>query len=203
MNSLPQVPTLTRWWRSSDAALRAVLFLALTAGVLADDPPPDPKKVRADRLAKYDKNGDGRLDAVERENLRLDVKAERLSKRAGFQIPAEFLAKYDQDKDGEMAGEEWRVAWEAETKILREAYDADKDGKLSKEEAKAMMKDVAAGKITGIPAYFAGRMANDPASPNAGYLEEQQALLKYDTNGNGRADAEELVQIRNARKKTP
>lgn len=191
------------WARRNPATgLQAFLFLALASSILADDPPPDPKKVRADLLVKYDKNGDGRLDPSERESMRLDLKAERLSKRAEFQIPADFLAKYDRDKDGEMAGDEWRVAWEAETRILRETYDADKDGKLSKEETKVMMKDVAAGKITGIPAYFAGRMANDPASPTPGYLEEQKALLHFDTNGNGLADADELLQIRNSRQKS-
>lgn len=157
------------------------------------------QKRRTELVAKHDKNGDGRLDATEREQMRLALKEERLSKKSSFKIPPEFLAQYDKNKNGEMEGDEWKVAWEAETKILRETYDADKDGTLNKAEKEAMMADVGKGKITGIPAFFAGRMIHDPGSGKPEYLEEQQKLLKFDVNGDGLASAEELKRIRETR----
>lgn len=161
------------------------------------------QKHRSELVAKHDKNGDGRLDAAEREQMRLAVKDERLIKKgSSFKIPPEFLAKYDKNKNGEMEGEEWKVAWDAETKILTETYDADKDGTLNKEEKQAMMADVGKGKITGILAFFAGRMVHDPGSSKPEYLEEQQKLLNFDTNGDGLASAEELKRIRESRNST-
>ncbi|MFM8360713.1 MAG: hypothetical protein ACKOET_19355, partial [Verrucomicrobiota bacterium] len=143
---------------------------------------------------------DGRLDAAEREAMRLALRDERLKgRRSGFQVPADFLAKYDANRDGEMEGPEWKVAWDAETRILRDTYDADHDGQLSRDEKKAMMTDVARGKITGIPAFFAGRMAQDPKTSEPEYLDGPRAWLKFDANGNGRADAEELRRLRESR----
>lgn len=137
-------------------------------------------------VEKHDKNGDGRLDASEREQMRLALKQTRLSKKgSGFPIPADFLAKYDRDKDGEMQGEEWKIAWEAETKILTDTYDADKDGTLNKAEKQAMMAAVGAGKITGIPAFFAQRMLQDGSKSAPEHLATQKEMLKFDANGDG------------------
>lgn len=190
----------------TERVYRKVKVLVLLGGVClfsgpasaADGFGQDFDKRRLDLISKHDKNKDGRLDPAERDAMRLALKDRRLKKKeSGFKIPADFLAKYDSDKDGEMAGEEWRVAWEAETRILREAYDSDKDGSLNDSEKKRMMGDVKDGKITGIPAFFAGRMVNDPSSSSAPpFLAEQERLLKFDGNGDGRASAAELKQIR-------
>lgn len=159
-------------------------------------------KRRSELLEKFDKNKDGRLDLSERDAMRLTLKEGRLKKReSGFKIPADFLAKYDANKDGEMGGEEWQVAWEAETKILRETYDANKDGSLDESEKKRMMADVGEGKITGIPAFFAGRMVNDPSNSKALFIEDQEKLLKFDEDGDGRASALELRRIRESKPK--
>ena len=120
-------------------------------------------------------------------------------KGSGFKVPPEFLAQYDENKSGEMDGDEWRVAWEAETKILREAYDANKDGTLNKAEGDALMADVGKGKITGIPAFFAGRMIRDQGFSKPDYVEKQAELLKFDSNGDGIASLEELDRIRKSR----
>lgn len=161
-------------------------------------------KRRSELLAKHDANGDGRLDATEREQMRLAQKEQRLSKKgSGFQIPADFLAKYDANKDGEMEGPEWKVAWDAETKILKDNYDADKDGTMNKAEKQAMMADVGKGKITGIPAFFAGRMVQDPGASTPEFLETQKELLKFDDNHDGIASTDELEHIRKSRPKAP
>lgn len=162
------------------------------------------QKHRAELAAKHDANGDGRLDAAERERMRLALKEQRLGRKgSGFPIPADFLAKYDANKDGEMAGPEWKVAWDAETNILRDTYDADHDGTLGPAEQRAMLADVGNGKITGIPAFFAGRMVQDQGAGQPDYLATQQALLKFDDNHDGVASAEELERIRQSRTKTP
>jgi len=166
-----------------------VLCLAAEDGALS-------QKRRAELVARYDRNADGRLDAAEREQMRLSLKEQRLRNASGFTVPPEFLAKHDTNRDGQMSGDEWRVAWEAETKILMETYDADKDGTLNKSEKQAMMADVRRGKITGIPAFFAERMAQDPVPAEPGYLEEQRRLLKFDANGDGLASEDELARIR-------
>ena len=165
-----------------------------------------PKDRRAALVAKYDANGDGRLDATEREKMRLALKAERRAKSGGggpFKIPADFLAKYDANKNGEMENEEWKVAWEAENKILVEKYDADKDKALSKTEKASMMADVKAGKITGIPAFFAGQLAEDDEGSQPDYIATQKALLKFDADADGRASAAELEKIRKSRGSRP
>lgn len=186
------------------AAIGGLVASAILAVSAAESPgTPAPLPSHADLVRKFDQNGDGRLDASEREAMRSKLKIQRLAKKSGFKIPQEFLDKYDQDKDGEMVGDEWRVAWEAETKILRETYDADKDGELNKAERKSMMADVAAGKITGIPAYFAGRMGDDPKMSTPVYVDEQKALLSFDADGDGIASADELKKIRQDRQKIP
>lgn len=184
--------------------LLAAASCALAASPLLGDAPEDPSFAarRARLLAAHDADHDGRLDAAEREAMRAALKAKRLDRKASaFQIPAEFLAKHDRNKDGEMSGEEWKAAWEAETKVLTATYDADKDGKLGPAEKKAMLADVAAGKITGVLAFFAQRMVEDPRAGEPEYLDGPRELLKFDANGNGRADAAELQKIRESRAK--
>jgi hypothetical protein len=157
---------------------------------------------RTELLRKFDANHDGRLDPAEREQMRTAARETKSAAKSMFQIPPEFLARYDADHDGEMTGPEWKVAWEAETKVLRETYDTTKDGKLDAAETSRMLDAVKAGKITGIPAFFASRMAEDPASGGAAepaYLVRQRELLAFDVDADGIASSAELQKIREAR----
>lgn len=175
--------------------------LALLPGVVSQsaEPPVSFAQRRTELLKEFDANRDGRLDDGEREKLRLTHQQARLNKKPGYTLPADFLAKYDASKDGEMQPAEWKVAWDAETKILTDTYDADKSGELSKTEKAAMLADVGKGKITGVPAFFAGRLAEDQSKSEPEYLESQRALLKFDADGDGRASAEELARLRASR----
>ncbi len=175
--------------------------LALLPGIAsqATDPPVSFAQRRAALLKEFDANHDGRLDDAEREKLRLAHQQTRLQRKPGYTLPADFLAKYDASKDGEMQPAEWKVAWDAETKILTETYDADKNGELGKTEKAAMLADVGKGKITGVPAFFAGRLAEDQSKGEPEYLEATKTHLKFDADGDGRASAEELARIRASR----
>ncbi len=85
-------------------------------------------------IAKFDKDGDGKLNREEK-------KAAREARRA------EMVAKFDKDGDGELNTEE-KAALRADRKARREArFDKDGDGKLSKEERRAMRRKL--GKLRG------------------------------------------------------
>lgn len=85
-------------------------------------------------LAKFDKDGDGKLSADEEVALRAEMKAKSDERKA------EMLKKYDTNGDGKLDEAE-RAAlmteMEAKRKELFEKYDANKDGKLDPEEVKA------------------------------------------------------------------
>ncbi len=182
-------------------------FLAALAARAADEdssnpPGKAPADARTELLRKFDANRDGRLDPSERERMRSAARESKATAKSMFQIPPEFLARYDADHDGEMTGPEWKVAWEAETKVLRETYDTSKDGKLDAAETARMLEAVKTGKLTGIPAFFASRMAEDPASGGAAepaYLVRQRELLVFDADSDGIASPAELQKIREAR----
>lgn len=175
--------------------------LALLPGVVSQSAelPVSFAQRRTELLKEFDANRDGRLDDGEREKLRLAHQRARLERKPGYTLPADFLAKYDASKDGEMQPAEWKVAWDAETKILTETYDADKSGELSKTEKAAMLADVGKGKITGVPAFFAGRLAEDQSKGEPDFLEATKNHLKFDADGDGRASAEELARLRASR----
>lgn len=131
---------------------------------------------RAELVARHDKNGDGRLDAAEREKMRLALKEERLKpgSSGGSRVPAEVLADYDTNKDGDMEDSEWAKARVAEQAILTKQFDADRDGSLNGQEIDAMMHDIRTKRVRYARDYFA-------------------YMLKYDRNDNGRFDGEEYA----------
>lgn len=191
--------------RESLCGLAAVIASTLTLLATAADPVPpvvSTPDLRTELLRKFDANHDGRLDPTERERMRSAARESKAAAKSMFQIPPEFLARYDADHDGEMTGPEWKVAWEAETKVLRETYDTSRDGKLDAAETSRMLDAVKTGKLTGIPAFFASRMAEDPASGGAAepaYLVRQRELLAFDADADGIASPSELQKIRETR----
>ncbi|HAV60816.1 MAG TPA: hypothetical protein DCY13_00430 [Verrucomicrobiales bacterium] len=167
---------------------------------------------RAATVAKYDQNGDGRLNAGEREAARLGRQED--ARRGGgrnqmFQMPPEIVALYDQDKDGQLNDEEGAAArdgirqrWEQANKD----YDKDGDGSLSESERNQMADDISAGKVEGLPRMF-GMMARRPP-PGAGgrgggrfggaAMPRESPLQKFDVDGDGRLGADELESARQA-----
>lgn len=131
-----------------------------------------PEDMRADMLARFDKDGDGELNEEERQAAREAFRAEREARRQQF-----LLERYDADGDG--------VLSEAETKKMEEdrqrmdeerqareaemrqralaAYDKDGDGRLSEEE----------------------RRAANQQRREWFQQQQQQAMARFDANGDG------------------
>ncbi len=83
---------------------------------------------KAEILAKYDTNGDGKLDDSERAAMKADFQAKRAARKA------EMLAKYDLNKDGKLEKNE-RVAMKTDLATKRFAkLDTNGDGVISKDE---------------------------------------------------------------------
>ena len=156
---------------------------------------------RAAALKKYDKDGDGKLNEAEREAMRKAVAAQRLqAARRGFaamMLPPEIVKKYDKDGDGTLDDEESQAAREGIRKQFEEVkkkYDKNGDGNLDPSEQEAMQKDAEAGKIEGMPRFFAGPRPPGVGRPSGPSREE--IIQRMDQNRDGRLSAEELQFVR-------
>lgn len=101
------------------------------------------ERLRAERLAKYDTNQDGKLDEAERQAAREAIRARWEQRRQ------ELLAKYDANQDGVLDAterEQIRADWRAKAQERRAAllakYDTNGDGRLSTEEALPLRKEI-------------------------------------------------------------
>ena len=93
-----------------------------------------PRKLPPEIIAKFDKDGDGKLNEAEREA----AKAARGEMEAARKT--EMLAKFDADGDGTLSEDEKKTAQEAMKKKMLEKFDKDGDGKLSEDERAEMRK---------------------------------------------------------------
>ena len=129
------------------AGVIAGLFLLSPVSLRADDPPKSAQenekpahrkatgKAREEMLKKYDKNGDGKLDADERKVMEDALKAKQ----------AERLKKLDKNGDGKVDEAERKSARETASQRAKDnraeilkKFDKNGDGKLDAEERKAM-----------------------------------------------------------------
>lgn len=162
------------------------------------------QKTRESMLAKFDRNGDGWLDAVEREAMRMATKEARLKNGGGSNLPADFLADYDKNKDGDMDEGEWAGALIAEQQILTAKYDANKDGSLDKKEKEVMIREVRTASMRYARDYFAYLLVYDTNRngqfdgneyPQAQATEARFTLFTYDADGDGALDKTEKNRI--------
>lgn len=144
-----------------------------------------PEDIRAEWMARFDKDGDGQLNEEERQAAREAAREEREQRRQQF-----LLDRYDKDGDGvlseaetqEMEAERERMDAEREARQaeMREralaAYDTDGDGKLSDEERDA-----------------ANQQRRD-------WFQKQQqaAMVRFDANGDGDLSQDERMAMREA-----
>lgn len=97
-----------------------------------------PPQLMKELVAKYDKDGDGKLNETE-------MKAAREARQA------EMIKKYDKDGDGKLSEEEMKAAREARQAEMIKRFDKDGDGKLSEEERKAARDSFMKGREAGKP----------------------------------------------------
>ncbi|MDQ8192229.1 EF-hand domain-containing protein [Roseibacillus persicicus] len=103
-----------------------------TEGAKKERPARAPRELPAEVIAKFDKDGDGKLDEEERKAAREARRAEMEKRRA------EMLEKFDTDNDGKLSPEERKAA-------LIARFDKDGDGVLSEEEKEAIKKEMPRG----------------------------------------------------------
>jgi Ca2+-binding EF-hand superfamily protein len=168
------VPTSRAQWFNRSILLFCLTLACQSPAVTAAEVESNPEKIRAELMAKHDRNSDGRLDATEREAMRLERKQRGGSSSAGSGVPADVLADYDINKDGNMDESDWAKARLAEQAILTREHDRDGDGKLGADEVDAMMVVIRTKPLRYARDYFA-------------------YMIKYDKNGSGGFDGNEYA----------
>jgi hypothetical protein len=116
------------------AAYNIIIASALIA-VASAQAPEGPKPERkgppggppAEIIAKFDKDGDGKLNDEEAKAAREAMQAKR----------KEAEAKYDKDGDGKLSEDERKAMMEERKKEMIAKFDKDGDGELNEEEKKA------------------------------------------------------------------
>jgi hypothetical protein len=167
-------------------------------------------EVQAALIEKFDQDGNQRLDAAEREAMRVykDPKSAKRKKDDDDQLPPKFVAKYDTNKNGDMDDHEWGPAIAKEVAVIVKRFDADESGKLDDTERKDLVAAMKKGEYEGLYGYFAGQAAKDPKEEarrrrkGPEYLEKNRQLLAFDLDGDGLASAAELEAIRESRRET-
>jgi Ca2+-binding EF-hand superfamily protein len=92
---------------------------------------PDKQERRAERIAQFDANGDGKLDDSEREQMREARQADREARRA------EMMAEHDQNGDGQLDDTEREAMRQARVQGMFDQIDANGDGKVDPSELAA------------------------------------------------------------------
>jgi len=191
----------------------------LLAETIADDDSPQksPSKgdtkqtIRERALAAYDADGDGRLNAAEREAIRKagsPFAVERPVFRWGrSREDKAWVKKHDKDGDGKLNAEESRAARTALRSFwgeLVQQYQAFKDDKPIVANLRKMERDAKSGKIKEFPLELYGwirgsidRAEREQRKSN-GPRQSNHPLAKFDTNQNGILEASELKAIRSA-----
>ena len=191
---------LLSWHRTSLVAL-ALSVVCITASSATAQ---KLTEVRAAMHKQYDQDGNGRLDAAERESMRAATAKARSSRNRGrgrrFEPPKKWVERYDADKDGELSSLEMRTAFESEMEIMKKAYDKDGNGELDDREKQAIKTDLQAQKFEGMDVWMASRLSgafdDRRRGRSARKKSREEQWLEFDKNKDGRASAEELKAIR-------
>lgn len=88
-------------------------------------------KDKAALIARFDKNGDGKLDEAERAAMKAQLASERAARKQ------EMLAKYDLNKDGKLDENERAQMKKDKIAARFDAMDTNKDGVISRAEFEA------------------------------------------------------------------
>ncbi len=186
-----------------------VLLVLVTLLQQAEDGPLSPGALRARAIAAFDKDGDGRLNAIEREALRKSGKRfapEKPRYRRGGskrqKFSPETVARFDEDKDGKLSQEEYDAAigvvYRRWLELVRE-YQAFEDDKPVVENLRLLEQDAKGGKIRDFPpvlfAWIKGSI--DRAGSDDGEKSEHP-LAEFDADRDARLSPPELAAARAA-----
>jgi len=201
---------------SSRYTMHRLLVLAASMGLSGavtipslGDPGEFYQQRRQELIAQFDLDGDGFLDAKEREQMRSTPKPEGKSFRRGGErrgqkrvrkdMPQHWLDKYDADGDGGLSDEEAGKGYWTERGLLFKAYDKNENKRLDEEETMRLEDDIAAGKFQSWDHFVANTTLNDERKKSGKRRPRldarQRAWLKLDLNGDGRASKEEIAAI--------
>lgn len=161
-------------------------------------------------LAMFDADGNGRLDAQERELLRKSGKfgpqrrgaARRGAAKRRQQFGPNSLKKYDQDQDGKLDDKEYEAAQRglrAKWEELVQTYSAYKDDRPVVGQLNKMEADAKTGKIKDFPEELFGWISFVRSRAGRGRPKSRaHALAQFDTDKDGTLNARELKQARAA-----
>ena len=125
------------------AALLSVTSIANAQAPEGGEKKPEHRQIPPEVLAKFDKDGDGKLNDEERAVAKAAGEAKMEERKK------EMLAKFDKDGDGKLNEEERKAAEEERKKEMLAKFDKDGDGKLSEEERKAAREAFGGGRPGG------------------------------------------------------
>ena len=195
--------------------LTYVLFFASTvmASEIIGDPGEFYRKQHKNLVAQYDRDGDGFLDAGEREKMRNTPKTQgkgwgrgkkNEKKRVRRDMPKHWIEKYDKDGDGGLSDKEADKGYWTERGILFKNYDQNKDEKLDKQEAEKLSGDIEDGKFESWDHFVATTTLKDATGKDgkrkSNLSARQREWIKYDADGDGIASKEEIAAIRKSKK---
>ena len=96
--------------------------------------PRPPHKLPPEVIAKFDKDGDGKLNDDEKAEAKAALGEREAARKK------EMLEKFDADKDGKLNDDEKAAMREEVKKKILEKFDKDGDGKLNEEERAELRK---------------------------------------------------------------
>jgi len=130
----PIKPTTNTMKTKTLIVIAAAIGLSGAAHAEEGKGPRPPHKLPPEVIAKFDKDGDGKLNDDEK----AEAKAARGEREAARK--KEMLEKFDADKDGKLNDDEKAAMREEVKKKILEKFDKDGDGKLNEEERAELRK---------------------------------------------------------------
>ena len=171
-----------------------------------------PRQNFQDLIKRFDRDGDGRLNEQERQRMRQEMQKRSAPDNATRPSREEVLKKFDRNGDGRLDAQELAVLRSqmertrdgagsrpsssnrqgGNNRALIERFDTNKNGRLDPPE-QAKMREALQRRQTDNP-------SQRPAQPGdrSSGANRQQALERFDANGNGRLEPEELQKAREA-----